>query len=166
MSVQGSVSFACDLLDSRLSDNEESSIKIARSFSAAFLDGAGLNQINSIWQDTAILPDTTPVQLDVSPTASSGTAGIVTFARVKAVLVWAAVANTTNISVVRHATTGVAVFTVAAAGVVLKPGGMFLWVDPSATGVAVTGGASDLFTLTNSAATPATYSIVIAGSLT
>jgi hypothetical protein len=165
MSIQGSVNASVSLLNSGISDSEQSNISIAAGLAASFVDGTGAGAINAMWQDIRPLADGANEPLDVVPAPTSGISGSVTFARLKVAVFWAPSTNTTNITVVRHASTGVAVFTLAGAGVVLKPGGFFAFVDPSATGVPVAAG-TDIFTVTNSAGAAATYGVVFAGALT
>jgi hypothetical protein len=164
MSVSGQVTSTVDLADSRVSDSEQSSISISNATTAPFLDGVGAGQINAIWQDTRALADGGTENLICSPTPTSGTSGIVTFARLKAVKFFNPATNTTNITVIRHASTGVPLFNLAGSGVVLKPGNSFTFTDSSAAGVPVSAGQS--FTITNSAGAAATYGVVLGGGLT
>lgn len=79
----------------------------------------------------------------------------------------AAVGNTNNVVVTRPATNGLVLFAAASDALAgLKPGGLFLFTDPSAPGLAVTAGTGDLLTISNSGAgTSVTYDIVIVGTV-
>lgn len=164
MAVTGAVSLSIDLRDVRTSDKESADIKVATSLSQAFVDGTGAGAINKIWQDTRSLADGANEALDLSPTASSGVLGAVTFAAVKLIYIRAATANTTTLTVSRTTTTGSAIF--AADGDALAPlkaGGVFLFTDPSAAGVVVAAGDTDTITVTNSAGAGASYDIIVGG---
>lgn len=167
MSVTGQISVAVDLKDQRASDSESASITIARAIAQALVDGAGAGAVNAIWQDTLPLTDGGTVSPDLAPTAASGVSGAVTFARIKVVVVYAPTTNTTNITLSKHASNCPLIATTAAALAPLKPGGFFVFCDPSAAGIAVTATSADiLFTATNSAGAAATLVVIVAGALT
>jgi hypothetical protein len=85
-----------------------------------------------------------------------------TFARIKGLLFKAAAANTNNVLVSRPASNGVPWLSAAGDRSSIKPGGLFLWVAPDATGIAVTATTGDLITVTNSGGTTGvTYDVVI-----
>jgi hypothetical protein len=69
------------------------------------------------------------------------------------------------VNVTRPAANGVPFMLAAGDGVALPPGGTFLWVAPTAAGVAVTAATADLIDIVNSGAgTSVTYDIVIVGA--
>lgn len=167
MSVQGQVVVKVDLKDQRSSDNESAEITIARSIAQDLIDGVGAGAINAIWQDTLPLTDGGTVSPDLAPTVASGVAGVVTFARIKIVVVYAPATNTTNITLSRHTSNCPLLVTAAAALAPLKPGGFVVFVDPSAAGIVVTPTSADiLFTATNGAGAAATLVVIVAGALT
>src|SRR5262245_40612970 len=152
MAVTGSLSFSCDMKNQTTSDVESAEIKIATSLAQLFADGVGAGAVNAIWQDIIPITDGGTSSPDLSPTASSGVSGAVTFARIKVVVVWAPSTNTTNITISRHASNCPLLVTSSAALAPLKPGGFLVFVDPSAAGVAITATSADiLFTATNGA---------------
>ncbi|QFQ97456.1 hypothetical protein F9278_15930 [Streptomyces phaeolivaceus] len=135
------------------------------SASVALASGVGANQADKIFADTRTLAASATEDLDLAGVLSDPLGAALTFARVKAVLIRAAAGNTNNVQVTRPASNGVPLFLAAGDGLAVRPGGLFLWVAPDATGVAVTAGTGDLLTLTNSAgSTSVTYDVVIIGA--
>lgn len=128
-------------------------------------NGTGANQADLIFHDTRTLAASGTEDLDLAGVLVSALGSTLTFARVKAVVVSAAAGNTNSVHVTRAAINGVPLFLAAGDGVAVRPGGVFAWVAPDATAVAVTAGTGDLLTVANSAAgTPVTYNIVIVGA--
>lgn len=155
-SIAGSHTSALDLATAEMPFNV--------AFATALADGTGLDQADRIFTDTRTITASSTDSLDLAG-ALTNAFGTVTFARIKAVLVKAAAANTNNVNVTRPAANGVPLFLAAGDGIPVRPGGVFLWMAPDATGVAVTGGTGDLLDLVNSGAgTSVTYDIVIIGA--
>ncbi|MFD8027818.1 hypothetical protein ACFV3F_03510 [Streptomyces sp. NPDC059717] len=134
----------------------------------SFADGAGLGAANLIFHDQRVLAASGTENLDLTGVLADKFNQVLTFARVKAVLVVAAAANTNNVQVSQAASNGVpGVFLAAGDGISVQPGGMFLWVAPSATGAVVTPATGDLLTVANSAGgTSVTYDVLILGAAT
>jgi len=127
--------------------------------------GTGLNQADMSWHDTRTLAASATEDLDLSGVLTNAFGDTQAFARIKLIRVTALAANTNNVNVTRPAANGVPLFLAAGDGVPVKPGGMYEWVAPDATGVAVTAGTGDLLTFTNSAGgTSVTYSVTIIGA--
>jgi hypothetical protein len=138
------------------------------SYSKAFTiaTGVGAGQADMFWSDARTLADGATEDLDLSGSLTSHLGGTLTFARIKALLIKAADANTTNLTVTRSAANGVPFLVTAGDGFVLKPGQAFLLTDLSAAGVVVTAATGDLLTITNGAGAAATYDIIVIGGLT
>lgn len=127
--------------------------------------GTGANQADLIFHDTRTLAGSGTEDLDLAGVLSSALGASLTFARVKAVIISAASGNTNNVNLTRPASNGVPLFLAASDGIAVRPGGVFAWVAPDASAVAVTAGTGDLLTVTNSAgSTSVTYSVVIVGA--
>ncbi|MBB2914856.1 hypothetical protein FHS43_006168 [Streptosporangium becharense] len=126
-------------------------------------DGAGAGQANRLWSDTRTVGPSATDSIDLAGSLTDPFGAALTFARIKAVLVAAALANVTEVRVTRPASNAVPLLS-AAAYLPVKPGGVFLWFDPSAAGVPVTAGTGDLLDMVNSGATAATYDVVIIGA--
>ncbi|MEV8432000.1 hypothetical protein ACWHLZ_28060 [Streptomyces chartreusis] len=133
----------------------------------SFADGAGAGAVNLLFHDRRTLAASGTENLDLAGVLSDKFGQALTFARVKAVLVVAAAANTNNVNVTQPGSNGVPLFLAAGDGVGVRPGGLFLWVAPDAAGAAVTAGTGDVLTVTNSAAgTSVTYDVLILGAAT
>lgn len=157
LSLTSTLSSALDLVTSRAPLTYESTIDLA--------SGTGANQADKIFADTRTLAASATEDLDLAGVLSDPLGASLTFARIKAVLIKAASGNTNNVQVTRPASNGVPLFLAAGDGLAVRPGGLFLWVAPDATGVAVTAGTGDLLTLTNSAgSTSVTYDVIIIGA--
>lgn len=127
--------------------------------------GTGAGAADMKWHDRRTLSASGTEDLDVAGSLTGAFGNTLTFARIKAVLVVASSANTNDVQVTRPASNGVPLFLAAGDGLAVKPGGLFLWVAPDASGVAVTGGTGDKITVTNSAgSTSVTYDVVIVGA--
>lgn len=127
--------------------------------------GTGNGQADMLWHDRRTLAASGTEDLDLAGVLANAFGDTQTLARIKAILVKAADANTNNVNVTRPAANGVPLFLAASDGVPVRPGGMFLWIAPDATAVAVAAGTGDLLTFTNSAgSTAVTYDIIIIGA--
>lgn len=132
-----------------------------------FTSGAGADQADMMWTDRRTLSASATEDLDLAGVLVNALGQTQTFARIKAIMVKAAAGNTNNVNVIRPAANGVPLFLAAGDGIAVKPDGLFLWVAPDASGVAVTPATGDLLTITNSGAgTGVTYDIVIIGAAT
>ena len=129
-------------------------------------DGTGANQADRIFHDQRTLTASATEDLDLAGSLTDAYGTTITMAKVKAILVKAAAANTNNVNVTRPASNGVPLYLAASDGVGIPPGGCLLLAAPGAAGLAtVTGGTGDLLTFTNSAGgTSVTYDVVIIGT--
>lgn len=131
----------------------------------AWPTGTGAGQADLLWHDQRTLAASATEDLDLAAVLSDAFGTVLTFARIKMIIVKAAVANTNNVNVTRPAANGVPIFLAAGDGVPVLPGGAYWWIAPTATAIAVTAGTGDLLTITNSAAgTSVTYDIVLIGA--
>lgn len=133
---------------------------------ASYSTGTGAGQVDRVFTDTRTLAASATEDLDLAGSLTDALGATITFARIKAVFVSAAAANTNNVQVTRPASNGVLVFMAAGDGIALRPGAAFTWLSGTAdaTGVAVTAGTGDLLTITNSAGTTGvTYTVVVVG---
>ncbi len=140
------------------------SLPFEANLAVAFADGTGANQADRVFTDRRTLGASATEDLDLAGVLVDAFGATITFAKIKAIIVKAADANTNDVQVTRPAANGVVLFLAASDGLNVKPGGAFVWVAPG-TGVTVTGGTGDLLTITNSAGTTAvTYDVVIIGT--
>lgn len=139
---------------------------IDKDYTINFTNGTGANQGNMIFHDQRTLTASATENLDLAGVLTSKFGTTITFMAVKGILVVAAAANTNNVNVSREGTNGVPVFLALGDGLPVKPGGVFLWIDPTAAGVAVTAGTGDLLTVANSAGgTSVVYDVWIWGEI-
>lgn len=134
----------------------------------SWASGTGVDQADLFWADERTVATGATDSLDMAGTLVGLLGGTVTFARIKAIRVLnsnnAGTANTTTLSITRPATNGVPIFTAAGDSVPIPPGGVFLLINPSAAGYAVTAGTGDLIDIINSAGASATYRVEIIGA--
>ncbi|GII89624.1 hypothetical protein Ssi03_76140 [Sphaerisporangium siamense] len=133
----------------------------------ALAQGAGAGQADMMWSDQRTITASGTDALDLAGALPGPFGGNLTFARIKAIVLIAAAGNTNNVNLVMPASNGAPLFLAAGDGIGIRPGGMFFWFDPSATGVAVTAGTGDLLNVINAGAgTPVTYDIHLVGAST
>ena len=141
--------------------------ELAKEYTQLFATGEGANQADMVWHDTRTLGASATEDLDFAGGITNAFGVVCTIKAIKAIFIRAAAANTNNVVISRPAVNGLVLFGAlsdALAG--LKPGGMFLFTDPSAAGLVVTAATGDLLTITNSAGTTGvTYDIVIIGTV-
>ena len=129
-----------------------------------FVDGAGAGAANRIWTDSRSIAASGTDSIDLAGSLTDPFGAALTFARIKGVIIAASPGNTNNVLVTRPASNAVPLLS-AAANIPVKPGGLFVWLDPSAAGVVVTAGTGDLLDLVNSGAgSSVAYDIAIIGA--
>jgi hypothetical protein len=157
------VKAVCEL--SSALDLASASVPLTLAEQIQLTSGTGANQADLIFHDRRTLAASATEDLDLAGALTNALGATLTFARIKAVIVSAADANTNNVNVTRPAANGVLLFLAAADGIAVRPGGVFAWIAPDATAVPVTAGTGDLLTLTNSSSgTAVTYDVVIVGA--
>jgi hypothetical protein len=132
--------------------------------SIALDNGTGANQADKVFTDTRTVTTGATDSLDLAGTLTDAFGVTFTIARVKAILVKAASANTTDLSIARPAANGLVLFSAASDAIVIKPGGVFFWAAPDATAIPVTAGTGDLLSIINAAGASANYDLVIVGA--
>lgn len=130
-----------------------------------FANGAAAGQVDRFWADTRQVAASDDEDIDLAASLTDPLGQAFAPARIKALYVRAHPGNTNNVVVTQPADVGVPLFVAAGGGIVLKPGGVFLWVDPSAGGVVVTADTGDILNIANSGAgTVVDYDIAIAAA--
>jgi hypothetical protein len=139
--------------------------EINKTYNTLFGNGTGANQANMLVHDQRTT-DTTGEELDLAGGLTSPLSGAaVTFAVIKAVVVYASTANSGTVLITRPAANGVVLFVAAGDGLAgLKPGGLFAYIDPSAAGLTVTAGTGDLLKFAASTGT-VTYDLWVLGEV-
>lgn len=132
-----------------------------------FTDGTGADQAKEIFTDTRTLTASATENIDFAGVLTDAFGNVLTFTKIKALIVKAAAGNTNDVLVGGHATAAIAtLFGDATDKARVKPGGMVAWVAPDANGYAVTATTADLLTVANSAGgTSVDYTIIIIGTV-
>ena len=131
-------------------------------------DGVGALKAESIYRATRTLTASANEELDLSGVLTDAFGNTITFTKIKAIMVYAASANTNNVLVGGAAVNAFVNWVGNATDkLTVKPNGMFFLMDPSANGYGVTGGTGDLLRIENSGAgTSVTYDLVLIGETT
>lgn len=137
--------------------------------------GSGLNQVNKVFQDSVTLAGSGAQSYDLDGGALlDPTNTAITFARIALIAIRrtdtpAASTQDENLLIsgdfilTKYLIPGAD--TLSAVTIPIHPGGMFLWIAPNSTGVAITATTGDGLTITNaSSADSCTFQIVIMGS--
>jgi len=145
------------------------SANLSRSYGASLIDGTVAGAANRAWWDSRTLAASATETLDFAAGGlldpSSG--AVLTFARLKVLVVSASAANTNNVIVGGGATTLAGIFGATTHTCPLRPGQTAMWVAgvADAAGWVIGAGTSDLLAITNSAGTtPVTYEICAIGA--
>lgn len=139
--------------------------ELLKDYTKTFGDGTGANQAKDWFHDQRTLTASATENLDLAAGLTDPFGASITFTKVRAIIVVAAVGNTNDVQVTRPAANGVPIFLAAGDGVPVVPGGVFIFIAPNANGIAVTAGTGDLLTFTNSAGgTSVTYDVFILGT--
>jgi hypothetical protein len=129
-------------------------------------NGVAINTADRVFADTRTLTASSSEDLDLAGVLADGMGNTLTFARVKALLIRAAAANSNNVIVGNAASNGFISWVGGAVHTVtVRPGGLMLLAAPDATAYAVTAATADLLHVANSGAgTSVTYDVIIIGA--
>jgi hypothetical protein len=147
-----------------LSTPTEDVINSANWFNWVVTNGTGLDQMDTVWHDQRTLTATTSEDIDLAGSLVDTYGNTLTFASIKLIYIFSAVANGGLIQV-GGAGSNTFVNWVANATDILqvRNGGAMMLTAPDATGYAVTAGTADILKINNTDASSATYNIVIGG---
>ena len=139
--------------------------KLARSYVNRLAEGIGAAQIDRWYHAQRTISASATDSLDFSGSLLDPLSATAVMARMKVLIVSAAVGNTNNVNVVRPASNGVPWALAAGDGVAVAPGESKVLINRvDATGVLVTAGTGDLIDFINSGAgTPVTYDVLALG---
>lgn len=163
LSASINLNVVADLIDSL--DVGEVKYPVSYGVSYQLTDGTGANQAKRIWTDTRTLTASSTENLDLAGVLADAFGNVLTFTKIKALIVKAASANTNDVVIGNHATAAFfPMFGAATHTALVKPGGTVAFIAPDANGLAVTATTADMLTMTNSAGgTSVTYTIIIIG---
>lgn len=136
---------------------------LLKTYATVLAAGTGTGQANNFWYDQRTLAASGTENLDFAAALTNSLGSTLTFTKIKALIFYAAAANTNNVLVSRPASNGLVIFSAAGDEIVVQPGGMFVLTAPQA-GHTVTAATGDLLTITNSAGTTGvTYDVIAIG---
>lgn len=135
------------------------------SYTNRLLEGVLSGQFDRYYVGQRTLAASASEDLDFSGALTNPLGQTAVMARLKVLIVSAAVGNTNNVNVSRPASNGVPLFLAASDGMAVAPGETKVLLNRyDATGIVVTAGTGDLITFANSGAgTPVTYDIFAFG---
>jgi hypothetical protein len=155
MSVIGKVIVRLDFLESLAQDLGAKNYPLVKALSQLFTDGSGIGQVSKLYADSFSQAQSVNTDLDLNP-GPTGAFGAVLFTTLKGIIVFAGAANPGDL-IVGNVTNGiVAPFGAATHSQAVKPGGVYMNLNPTATGWPVSAGTADLLRIA-SAATSGTY---------
>ncbi len=179
MSLKATVTLGFDVNRTSSPDIGSSSYQSAAAWAKTLLDGVGLNQVNKVFVDKVTLAGSGTVTYDLDSGAladPSGVSGgvVAAFSRIVAIFIRRTntpAATTQDENVKLHGDFILTKFlspggdTLVNVSIPIRPGGIFAYIAPDATGVAVTASTGDQITLTNESAGDSTdLEVVILGS--
>lgn len=134
-------------------------------FSVNLNSGTGANQASNIFNDQRTLAPSTSENLDLAGTLTNAFGVVLTFTKVKMLVIHADPGNVNDVLVGGAGANGWAGWSGDVTDIVkVKPGGVFIWVAPDAAGGAVVAGTADILKVANSGAgTSVIYDISIIG---
>jgi hypothetical protein len=129
-------------------------------------DGTAAGTANRLYQGRRTLAASTTEDLDLAAVLTDSYGVAITFARIRALIVKAAAANTNNVIVGAAASNQfVGPFGAATHTIAVQPDGLFVVTAPGTTAWTVTAGTGDLLKVANSGAgTSVTYDIFLIGA--
>lgn len=129
------------------------------------LDGAGLGQASKAFSDKRTLAASANDSLDLAGVLVDAFGAIITFTKIKGIVIAAAATNTDTISVGGGSNPFASFFGDATDELVIRPGGLFLLTAPDAAGYTVTAATGDLLAIANNSASGAAeYDIILIGT--
>jgi hypothetical protein len=164
MAVTANISVSITGTQTNPLDLGTATLPFSDSLLIALTNGTGASMADKVFTDTRTLAASATEDLDLAGVLTDAFGATITFAKIKAIYIEAAVGNTNDVQIQRATANGVPLFMAALDGLPVKPGGCFLWACPG-TGVTVTAATGDLFTITNSGGTTGvTYDVIIIGT--
>jgi hypothetical protein len=126
-------------------------------------NGVGASQADSVYSTTLSITTGATTDVDIKGTLLDALGTAFTPAKVKAIYIFSATANTTNLTLFGDANS-VPILNTAATTATLLPGGIFLMVQPPLAGIAVTAATGDIIQIANAAGATASVDLVIVGT--
>lgn len=168
MTLSSKVAVTVTANQSETLDLGSRSSAMTQTYKAVLTDGTGAGQADKVFHDQRTLAASATENLDLAGVLTDPLGTALTFARVKALIVKAAAANTNDVVVGGDVTnTFFGPFADETDGIRIRPGGVLCIAcgEADATGFAVAAGTGDLLKFLNGGAgTPVTYDVTIIGA--
>lgn len=146
-------------------DLEAVASRLDRAYVLELANGTGAGQADLLFSDRRVLAATTAESLDLVGSLVNVFKSVLSYARIKALLIFSAATNPADLEVGGAAANAfLSPFGAANDVVKVRPGGVLLLVAPDAAGYVVTAGTADLLKVNNAGAAPATYDVVVVGA--
>jgi hypothetical protein len=145
------------------------SANLQRSYGASLTDGAAAGMANVAWWSSRTLTASSTETLDFAGTLLDRFGAVITFARLKVLVVYALPTNTNNVIIGGGTTTFTGLFGATTHTTILRPGTVWSVVTgvADAIGYAVTAGSTDLLQVANSSSgSSVVYEIAAIGCAT
>lgn len=140
-------------------------LTIGQSYTVATSTGAGAGQASIFYAGTRTLASGATESLDLNGATLIDALGApVTIAALKGIVLVAATANTTTLTIGNVANGIASVFGAATQSLTLQPGEILAKLTPSAAGYPIVAGTADLLKIANAAGAPATYDLILFGA--
>jgi hypothetical protein len=143
-------------------------VPLLKTYETVLQTGTGAGQADKVFHDTRTLTASSTEDLDLAGVLTDAFGSVLTFVKIKALIISAAAANTNNVLVGGVAAGLSSIIVPQATGIVtVRPGAVFAVFAGAAdsTGYAVTATTADLLHVANSAAgTSVTYDVIVIGT--
>lgn len=158
VNITGALTAALDL--------EAAQSNLSKKLLVALTDGSGANQATNVFSDTRTLAASASESLDLAGALTNAFGAVISFAKIKALMIFASPANTNDVVVGGAGANAFATpFGAAANTVKVKPGGALILLAPDVNGYAVTAGTGDILQVANGAAgSGVTYDVILFGA--
>lgn len=155
--------FAAKFVEALDLQTKSAPASLRRSYS--WSNGTAKDKADIIWTDTRTIAASGSDDLDLTASLTDAFGTSLTFARLKAIIIAAAAGNTNNVNVGGDTAAAVGFVADASDIVVVRPGGLLVWIAPDATAAAVTSTTADVLQIANSSSgSSVTYDIILIGA--
>ncbi len=139
---------------------------LSYSASLSLATGTGAGQADLIFSDTRTLTASSTENLDLAGVLTDALGATLTFVKIKGIIVRASTGNTNDVVVGGAAANGFINWVADATDKInVRPGGLFVLIDPTGSGYAVTASTGDILKVANSSSgSSVTYDIIIIGT--
>lgn len=139
---------------------------LSYSASLSLATGTGAGQADQIWSDTRTISASSSENLDLAASLVDPFGTTLTFVKIKGLIIRASTGNTNDVVVGGAASNGFINWVADATDKInIRPGGLFVLIDPTGSGYAVTASTGDILKVANSSSgSSVTYDVIIIGT--